>query len=395
MTEKILIINAGSSSIKFKVYDYELLTEIASGLCERIFVDGFIKIKYNTDLVWEQNIDMPNHDKAIKIVLETLLSLKVIEDLNEIVGVGHRVVQGGTEYDKSTIIHEKDIEKIDKYSKLAPLHNKPELDVVKIFQKQIPGAKNVAIFDTSFHTTIPQLNYDYCLDRETTKKYGIKRYGYHGTSYRYINQKMEEILGKKELNLVVCHLGNGASICAIKDGNSYNTSMGLTPLEGLVMGTRCGDIDGATALYLQRQGLSINEVENEFNKKGGLKGLCGYSDGRDVDAKIKEGNKLAIMAREIQIQRIADYIVKYINQLENKVDAIIFTAGIGENDRTLTVEVSNKIFTHKIDIEPNKVNEKYNDYILMTTKNSDIAVYKVRTNEELMMAIDTKNLIAK
>ncbi len=390
--KKILAINAGSSSIKFKVYNYKTLAEEASGLCERIFIDGSIKIEFNGKQ-HKKDISMPNHETAISIAIDEMISLGIIKDISDIAGLGHRIVMGGSQIKESTIMDDKNLEIVERCIKLAPLHNGPECEVIKIFKTKLPNVINVGVYDTSFHTTIPQINYDYALDRETTKKYEIRRYGMHGTSYRYIALKAQEVLNKKGNNLIICHLGNGASICAVKNDESYNTSMGLTPLEGLIMGTRCGDIDGAVALYLIRQGMSVDQVENEFNKKGGLLGISGFSDGRDVQASRLQGNKNSILAREMQTNRVADYIVRYINQLDNQVDAIIFTAGIGENDHRLIQEVCDKIKVKNIKINQDKNTEKYGDYILISADNSDIPVYKIRTNEELMIAQDTKRLL--
>lgn len=392
MNKKILVINAGSSSIKFRVYNYDDLAELANGLCERIFVDGHIKAKTTKGEVVEKDAAMPDHTAAVQIALDALKQLKVIEDLNDIVGIGHRIAMGGQFFKESTIVDdEKVLEKAIEYGKIAPLHNPCETTVIKVFKKLVPNAYNVGVFDTSYHSTIPAVNSDYCLDRKTTSKYEIKKYGFHGTSYRYIAKKMEEVLGKKNPNLIVCHIGNGASICAIKDGKSYDTTMGLSPLQGLIMGTRCGDIDASVCTYLLTQGLTGEQVNAELNKKAGMLGVAGSSDSRDVIAKAKQGDKNAILAREIQLQRIANYVIQYANEL-GKVDAIVFTAGCGENDPELLEGVCDRVKLMNLKYDANKNKEKYGDYLEVTAKDSDVRLFRVRTNEELMIAGDVKVL---
>lgn len=395
MDKKILVINAGSSSIKFKVYDYEKLVVLASGLCERIFIDGHINA---TNLVTKEKIDkkiaMPDHAKAVQIALDVLKKLEVIKSYDEIVGIGHRVAMGGDAFKASTSIDDKkNLTLVGEYGKIAPLHNLPERDVVLVFKKLIPKAKNVGVFDTSFHTTMPPKNYDYTLERNITSKYKIRRYGFHGTSYRYVTEKMQQILNKKEPNLIICHIGNGASICCVKKGKSYDTTMGFSPLSGLAMGTRCGDIDASVALFLLRQKYSVQEVDDFLNKKAGLLGLCGFSDTRDVCQKASEKNQDAILARQIQVQRIANYIVQYINELDNKVDAIVFTAGCGENDGQLPIEVADQIKIVKLKIDSNRTHAKYDDFVKVSKPFSKIKVYKIHTNEELLIAADTKKII--
>ncbi|MCQ2956872.1 MAG: acetate/propionate family kinase [Mycoplasmoidaceae bacterium] len=392
MNKKILVINAGSSSIKFRVYNYEDLAELANGLCERIFVDGHIKVKTASNQTIEKDAPMPDHTAAVQIALDALKELKVIEDLNDIVGIGHRIAMGGKFFKESTIVDdEKILNKAIEYGKIAPLHNPCETTVIKVFKKLVPNSYNVGVFDTSYHSTIPAVNSDYCLDRQTTEKYEIKKYGFHGTSYRYIAKKMEEVLGKKNPNLVVCHIGNGASICAIKEGKSYDTTMGLSPLQGLIMGTRCGDIDASVCTYLLTQGLTGEQVNAELNKKAGMLGIAGSSDSRDVIAKAKAGDANAKLAREIQLQRIANYVVQYANEL-GKVDAIVFTAGCGENDPDLLEGVCDRVKLMNLKYDTNKNHEKYGDYLEVTASGSDTRLFRVRTNEELMIAGDVKAL---
>ncbi|MBQ0045849.1 MAG: acetate/propionate family kinase [Mycoplasma sp.] len=392
MNKKILVINAGSSSIKFRVYNYEDLNELGSGLCERIFVDGHIKVKTAQGKELEKDAAMPDHTAAVQIALDALKELKIIEDLNDIAGIGHRIAMGGQFFKESTRVDdEKILNKAIEYGKIAPLHNPCETTVIKVFKKLVPNAFNVGVFDTSYHSTIPAVNSDYCLDRETTRKYEIKKYGFHGTSYRYIAKKMEEVLGKKNPNLIVCHIGNGASICAIKEGKSYDTTMGLSPLQGLIMGTRCGDIDASVCTYLLTQGLTGDQVNAELNKKAGMLGLAGSSDSRDVIAKANAGDANAKLAREIQLQRIANYVIQYANEL-GKVDAIVFTAGCGENDPLLLEGVCDRVKLMNLKYDANKNKQKYGDYLEVTASGSDTRIFRVRTNEELMIAGDVKAL---
>ncbi|XQP56048.1 MAG: acetate/propionate family kinase [Mycoplasmoidaceae bacterium] len=392
MNKKILVINAGSSSIKFRVYNYDDLKELGNGLCERIFVDGHIKVKTADGQTIEKDAPMPDHTAAVQIALDALKQLKIIEDLNDIVGIGHRIAMGGQFFKESTIVDDENIlNKAIEYGKIAPLHNPCETTVIKVFKKLVPNAYNVGVFDTSYHSTIPAVNSDYCLDRNTTAKYEIKKYGFHGTSYRYIAKKMEEILGKKNPNLIVCHIGNGASICAIKEGKSYDTSMGLSPLQGLIMGTRCGDIDASVCTYLLTQGLTGDQINAELNKKAGMLGVAGSSDSRDVIAKANAGDANAQLAREIQLQRIANYVIQYANEL-GKVDAIVFTAGCGENDPLLLEGVCDRIKLMNLKYDANKNKEKYGDYLEVTASGSDTRIFRVRTNEELMIAGDVKAL---
>lgn len=395
MDKKIVIINAGSSSVKFKVFLQKNDNVIASGLCERIGIDGNFKIKYlnkNHMVEFEKQISMPNHEKAIDIILKQFKEKNIINDFKEITGIGHRVVQVGTVYNDSTLIDAKCIKTIEKYTKLAPLHNPPELKVINIFKKKLPKVKNVAAFDTSFHTTIPEINHVYPISKEIAKKYEIRRYGYHGVSYKYITKKMQEILNKKSVNLIVCHIGNGASICAIKNSKSFDTSMGLTPLEGLMMGTRCGSIDPSIATYLGRMGLSNQEIDDIFNKKSGLYGLTGSADLRDAYKLADKKNKQAIFTIQLYINKITDYIVRYANELEGKIDAIVFTAGVGENQMNVVGRSLNNIKLFKIDIDQKKVNEQYADYKKITTSKSKYPAFVVRTDEELMIEQDVKRL---
>lgn len=387
---KYLIINAGSSSIKFQVFD-ESQKILAKGLCERIFVDGHFEIVVDDKKITKTE-DFSDHEKAFKCILDYLLDLKVINDLKEIIGIGHRVVQGADYFKDSVIVDDTALAKIDEYIKLAPLHNKPESEVIKIVQKIISHAVNVAVFDTTFHVTRPAENYMYAVPKEWQEKFMIKKYGAHGTSYRYINLKMQKVLNKKEVNLIICHLGNGASICSVKNSKSYNTSMGFTPLEGLIMGTRSGDIDPAVVEYLCNQSnMTVSNVINDLNKKSGILGLTGSADMRDV-LKNREQNKVAI---KMYCQRVADYIIKYWNQLSGEIDAIVFTAGVGENSNDIVKGIIESLPVLKIELSDESIQAKYDDFKLITTPNSHVNVYQVRTNEELMILQDILRLLKK
>ena len=389
--EVILVINAGSSSIKYKVFDKQSDQVLASGQCEKIANPmGIFSIKINgkEDVV---ELPIPNHSVGIKKMLDELKNKNVISSLDEIKGIGHRVVMGGRKYDQSIVIDDDVLKVLTEYIPLAPLHNPPEIDTIKEFQKMLPNVKNIAVFDTSFHTSIPAVN-NYALNQETVKKYGIYRYGMHGTSYRYITQHVQSILNKKDLNLIICHIGNGASMCCVKNSKSYDTTMGFTPLDGLVMGTRCGNADPSIALFLIRQGWTADQVDNMFNKQSGLKGFTGKNDFRDVNELASQGNEDAKLVIDMFINRVANYIAWYANELENKIDAIIFTAGVGENSNNTVKTIINKAKVLNLTIDDNAFNNKYSDYRLVSTSSSQVPVYQVRTDEELMIEQDVKSL---
>jgi acetate kinase len=395
MNKKILIINAGSSSIKFKLFEKDTYKVIASGLCERIFVDGKFNIKYGEGKEFDGNAHMPNHTKATEHMLNQLKVLHIIEDFNDIIGVGHRVVLCSPHITNSAIITSGVKADIQSMTKLAPLHNGPELTVIDIFEKLLPHATQVASFDNTFHSTIPPVNYTYPIDQKIAQKYAIRRYGFHGNSYRFIAKRMASILKTKNPNLIVCHLGNGASICAIKKGKSYDTSMGLTPLEGVMMGTRSGSVDPSIATYLMREGMSVDQVDNLLNKESGLKGIFGSPDMREVTSAYEKNDSRAKLAFQMYVNRVVEYILKYANELENKVDALVFTAGVGENSMFLVKNVIDQIKLLKLKIDEKKINEKYSDFKLISASSSIYPIYCVRTDEELMIAQDVISKIDK
>ncbi|GHU47128.1 acetate kinase [Bacilli bacterium] len=360
MSKKILVINAGSSSIKFKLFNAENYLVEASGMCERIFVDGHFTMKFNDQKI-DFDASMNNHTEATEIILNELTKNKLVTDINEIIGVGHRVVLAGEKYSTSMAITSEVKSAIRDHIKLAPLHNEPELTVIEIFEKKLPHAINVASFDNTYHSTIPKINYTYAIDQTIAKKYAIRRYGFHGNSYRFIALKCAEILKKPNPNLVVCHLGNGASICAIKEGKSHNTSMGLTPLEGIIMGTRSGDIDPSIPVYLMREKMDVKQIDSMLNKSSGILGLVGSSDMRDVFTLYNKNDEKALLAVGMYSKKIAEYIIRYINDLDNKVDAIVFTAGVGENSGFIIDKIVNDVKIIKLAIDQDKLNEKYNE----------------------------------
>lgn len=382
-TNKIIVLNAGSSSIKFQLFD-DNLNLLAKGLCERIFIDGCFELTIcNSNEKIKKSVDFPNHRSALQCILDHLVTLKIISSFDEIVGAGHRVVQGGNYFVDSALIDESTLSKIYEYAKLAPLHNKHEADVISDLCNLIPNCKNVAVFDTTFHTTMPEKNYRYAIPIEWEKKYLVRRYGAHGTSFHYVTSEMQKFLNKQDVNLIICHLGNGASICAVKNGTSYNTTMGFTPLEGLIMGTRSGDIDPAVIDYLCKElNQSPKEITNYLNKQSGMFGLTGSSDMRDV-FKDEVKNKVAI---EMYAQRVANYIVSYANQLSAKIDGIIFTAGIGENCIPIIKKILNEVPLLSLSYNEEKLSDlSYSHIKKISNESSKYHLYQIRTNEELMI----------
>lgn len=414
MNDKILIINGGSSSIKFQLFtilsnkpEFQIL---AKGLVERIGIkDSKIIIEIvdnNKSFKYEKQVDVLDHSVGAKLVIEQLKFYAVIASFDEIVGIGHRLVHGGEEFLSSTIITQAVENGIVKNISLAPLHNLAALKAYQAFKSLNPKIKHVAVFDTSFHMTLPEEKFLYSIPYDWYQKYQVRKYGFHGISYRYILEKLAIILAKetKKINAIVCHLGNGASICAIKDGQSYNTTMGLTPLDGLIMGTRSGVIDPSIHRYIceltknTKEPQTIASFTDILNKESGLLGISGVSsDIRDVmkaQADLKHPkHKQASLAIKMFCQRIASYIVQYANDLDNKVDALVFTAGIGENATLIRKWVIEeiKILALKMDNQENA--ESYDDYLEISDKNSQIPIYKIRTNEEIIICQDTYNLL--
>ena len=392
---KILSVNAGSSSLKFTLIEMPEKVTIASGLFEKIGIEGsFYTIKYNGEKVTKE-VPMVNHAIAVQKLMDELIDLNIISSLSEIEGVGHRLVHGGQEFTSSVVLNGDILERISKYNDLAPLHNPANIMGVRAFMKALPNTIQVGVFDTAFHTTMKEEEYIYPVPYEWYEKYDVRKYGFHGTSHRFIDKTIREYLGRDDLKVISCHIGNGGSITAIDSGKVVDTSMGFTPLAGIMMGTRSGDIDASILEYMNKKtGKSLSELTNELNKKSGLLGVSGVSsDSRDVEAAADEGNERAILAQEIYAQKIANYIAMY-NNLLNGADVICLTAGVGENSKPMRKMILDRISSLGVEIDEAK-NDFRGEFRLITTDNSKIPVYVVPTNEELMIAIDTMELAQK
>ena len=394
---KVLVINCGSSSLKYQLIETETEKVLAKGLCERIGIDGRLTHTSDQKAKIEKEIEMPNHTVAVKLVLEQLVDQDngVLSSLDEIAAVGHRVVHGGEKFAKSIIITDEVLNQIEECNELAPLHNPANLIGIRACEELMPGVPMVAVFDTAFHQTMPQKAYLYGLPYEYYDKYKVRRYGFHGTSHSYVAQRTAEILEKdiKDLKIIVCHLGNGASVCAVQNGQSVDTSMGFTPLEGLLMGTRSGDIDPAIMEYLaEKEKLDLSQIMEILNKKSGVLGLSQKSsDFRDLKAGADAGDKLCEITLEVYWYHVAKYIGSYVAAM-NGVDAIAFTAGLGENDSTTREKVCAYLeyLGIKIDVEKNDV---HGEERVITTDASLRKVLVVPTNEELAIARETVALL--
>lgn len=390
---KVLVINCGSSSLKYQLIDSETEEVLAKGLCERIGIDGRLSHKTGSGKKYEAQIPMPTHTEAVSAVLASLTDADhgVIADLKEIGAVGHRVVHGGEKFSAATLITEEVLADIETCNDLAPLHNPANLIGIRACQKLMPGVPMTAVFDTAFHQTMPKTAYIYGLPYEYYEKYGVRRYGFHGTSHSYVSKRTAELLGKKpeDLKLIVCHLGNGASISAVKYGKCVDTSMGLTPLEGLIMGTRCGDIDPAIVEFIaHKEGLSVEEVLVALNKKSGILGISGVSsDFRDIQAEADQGNERAKLAIAAFAYRVAKYVGAYAAAM-NGVDAIAFTAGVGENNREVRAQVCSYLGYLGTTLDPEK-NQIRGEETLLSTPDSKVPLLLVPTNEELAIAKET------
>ena len=389
---KILSVNAGSSSLKFQLYEMPEETVLISGTFERIGLpNSFYSIKLNGEKVKKETI-LNNHKEAFELLVKELLDNNILKSLDEIKGIGHRVVQGGSYFNKSEIATEEVIKKIEELGTLAPLHNPPAVVGIRASIEVFRKAQQVVVFDTAFHQTMKEETYLYALPYEWYTKYQIRKYGAHGTSHKYLVSKMDEILGRTDTKLITCHIGNGASITAIKSGECINTSMGLTPNAGLIMGSRCGDIDASIVPYMiEKLGITPREMDNVLNKESGLIGITGVStDSRDIEEGIASGNQLCILAQKMYVRRIIDYIAKYYVELGG-ADAIIFTAGIGENSSLTRKEVIEglSILGIKLDLEKNNTRSKT---VKISASDSSVDVYIIPTDEELMISRDTYNL---
>ena len=395
---KILVVNCGSSSLKFQLIDSETEEVAASGLSERIGLDGALIYKVNGDKI-KQEIDLPDHEVAIKKVLDTLLDkeIGVLTSLDEIGAIGHRMVHGGEKFSSSVIINEEIIKQIETCNDLAPLHNPANLLGVRACQEVMPGVPNVVVFDTAFHQTMPSKAYLYALPKEYYEKYGVRRYGFHGTSHSFVSKRLAELAGLDINNsrMIICHIGSGASISAIKDGKSVDTSMGMTPLEGLMMGTRSGDMDPAIIEFIcQKENITVQEMTTILNKKSGALGLSGLSnDYRDLVEAAQGGNQDAINALDVMVYRVIKYIGAYYMALGG-VDAIALTAGVGENNLELRAKIVEGLAAIgiKLDVEANAVR---GDERKISTDDSAAQVWVVPTNEELAIARETARLVCE
>ncbi len=398
---KILCVNAGSSSLKFQLYEMPEKKVIIGGYIEKIGEpDSFWNTKIDGKKIRGEKV-IKNHVEAVEVVISELLKYKAVESMDEIKGVGHRVLHGGEKYSDSVLIDDTVIENIKSLTKLGPLHHPGNLAGIESMQKCLPNVPMVAVYDTAFHQTIPEINYIYPVPYEWYEKYGVRRYGFHGTSHKYITKRMQEILGKEDINIINCHIGSGSSICCVKDGKSYDTTMGLTPLDGLMMGTRSGAIDPSIIEYVVKEsGMNVSEITNELNKKSGLLGVSKkYADHRDIEKGMAEGDKLCVLANDLYVDRIVRYIAQYFVELDGKVDAITFTAGLGENAREFREEIIGKLGSLGIKVD-HDVNMEYAAYCdkqegMISTPDSSVKVYVVPTDEELMIALDTYNLVNK
>lgn len=395
---KILSVNAGSSSLKFTAFEMPEEKKLMSGYFERIGIDGsFYTIKVNGEKI-KKEVLLPSHTVAFEYLINELLEHHVVESLDEIKGIGHRVVQGADHYDKSVIATDEVVEDIASLSSLAPLHNPAAVLGIKAAKEVVPTATSVVVFDTAFHQTMPEENYLYALPKSWYTDYHVRRYGAHGTSHKYITEYMAKKLGRDDLKLIICHVGSGCSISAVKDGKCVNTSMGFTPTGGLIMGTRCGDIDPSIIPYImEKTGITPEELNHVLNKESGVFALSEkYSDMRDIYDNVKLGDPVCTLTLTMFIKRIVNFIAQYYFELEG-CDAIVFTAGVLENGALERRWIVDRLKFLGVELD-NEVNESIASYHekhegVITTKDSKIPVYVVPTDEEIMIARDTFNYV--
>ncbi|MDU6791185.1 MAG: acetate kinase [Anaerococcus sp.] len=394
---KILVINCGSSSLKYQLFDMNNEEVLVKGLVERIGIDGSRLKQEKGDDEYIIEEDMKDHTEAVKHVFDAITDKEngVISDLSEIDAVGHRFVHGGEKITKSVVIDEEVKKVVKEYSKFAPLHNPANMMGLEACEKLLPNVKNVAVFDTAFHQSMPKETFLYGIDYKYYEEQAIRKYGFHGTSHDFITQKTAKVLEKdqNELNMISCHLGNGSSICAIKEGKSFDTTMGLTPLEGLVMGTRSGDLDPTVVTFLMNEyGYDTKKMDNVLNKESGVLGVSGVSsDFRDLENAANDGNERADIALKMFANRAKRYVAGYMAEI-GRTDAIVFTGGIGENSATMRADIMKGFeqFGIKLDSEKNNVRGGCH---LISTDDSKVKVFVIATNEELMIARDTKKLV--
>lgn len=389
---KILTINAGSSSMKFSIIELPEEKELINGYFQRIGLDNsFYDVKINGEKL-HRDIELPNHLVALECIKKEIVELGVVSSLSEIDGIGHRLVHGGEKYKESVIIDDEVIATCNKFKKLAKLHMPAMLACIEASKSAFPNTPMVAVFDTAFHQTMEPVNYMYALPYDWYTNYGVRKYGFHGTSHRFINKEICEYLKRDDLKVISCHIGSGASICAINSGKVVDTSMGFSPITGIMMGTRPGDVDPSVIEYMMDEaGMSLDDVMTSFNKKSGLEGICGKSDSRDVEDGIKAGDEKCILAQDMYTWKVANYVAMYNNEL-NGADVIVLTAGLGENSKQTRIDILNKLESLgvKIDLE---ANDFRGEFRLISTEDSKIPVYVIPTNEELMIALDTYELV--
>ena len=399
MMEKYLVINAGSSSLKFSLYEMPM---------ERLLINGYFEKIGKDDSFWTLKINgekircggyLSNHNDAVNMMIKELIDRKIILSMDEICGVGHRVLHGGEIYSESALITDRVLNDIRGLTKLGPLHHPGEIAGIEAMSKCLANVKQVAVFDTAFHQTIPEANYLYAVPYEWYEKYKVRKYGFHGTSHKYITECMKEKLNKDDVNLIICHVGSGASISCVKNGKCFDTTMGLTPLDGLVMGTRSGSIDPSIIKFMvDETGMNVDDITNDLNKNSGLLGICGKNDFRDVIALKNDGNKNGILAYEMFRNSIIKYISEYYFDLNGEVDAIVFTAGVLENNSVIREDIINRLSKPMgiyLNIEMNNnIGAGHSlDSGLITMSNSKIDIYVVPTNEEVMILRDTYEIV--
>ena len=396
---KILVLNCGSSSIKYALYNMDDNSVMASGGAERVGLDGaFVKVKLPNGEKRQVMHDIPEHTEGVKFIFSLLTDPEIgaIKDLKEIDAVGHRMVHGGEKFNKSVILNEEVLKVFEECSDLAPLHNPANLKGVKAVSELMPGLPQVGVFDTAFHQTMPKRAYLYAIPYELYKEYGVRRYGFHGTSHRYVSQRVCDFLGVKaeDKKIITCHIGNGGSIAAVDGGKCVDTSMGLTPLEGLMMGTRSGDIDGGAITFLEKKlNLDADGMSNLLNKKSGVLGVSGVSlDMREIDAAAAEGNELAKTALEMYNYRIKKYVGAYTAAMGG-CDIIVFTAGVGENQSSMREEVCENMEWMGVKLDKAKNSTIHGEEAVISTPDSKVTVVVIPTDEELMIATDTMNLL--
>lgn len=391
---KILAVNAGSSSLKFTLIELPSQKKLISGYFEKIGIgNSFYTIKINGQKL-EREVDLKDHSIAVKYLIDELIGNNVIFSLDEIDGVGHRIVHGADKYSESVLLNEEILEDIESFNDLAPLHNPANLVGVRAFMKNLPNTPMVGVFDTAFHQSMKEESYIYALPYEWYTKYGVRKYGFHGTSHRFINKTISEFMKRDDLKVISCHIGSGASLAAIDSGKVVDTSMGFTPTPGVVMGTRAGDFDVSILPYvMKKENKNIDEIMNDVNKKSGLLGISGISsDARDIAAAVEEGNERGILAYNIYTQKVANYIAMYNNLLDG-ADVICFTAGLGEMSRPFRKGIIEKISSLGVKLDSQRNEDVFGKFGKISTDDSKIPVYVVPTDEELMIALDTYDLI--